>query len=219
MSTQQAPLFPLSNVTLFPRASVPLHLFEPRYRQMMEAALEGNRVIAMATARPEHASDMAGDPPVYPIACAGFVQSYQKLADGRFNLVLQGTHRVRIVSEQPPKGERLYRVGELEPLEDSVVDAGRCAELRERVTAHLADLARQATGVSLEHTVGRLQTMDLAAFTDGVCQAVALPTTEKQSLLEADTLDDRLVRLEGTLAFHRAMMERGGADSGPETVH
>lgn len=219
MSQQQAPLFPLPNVTLFPHTSAPFHLFEPRYRQMMQGALDADRVIVMATVRPEHAEEMAGDPPVYPVACAGFIQTYQKLADGRFNLVLQGTHRVRIVAELPREGDRLYRVGELERLEDTVVDANRCAALRERVTEHLAELAREAGGVPLEQSVGRLETMDLSAFTDGVCLAVGLPAAEKQALLEADSLDDRLVRLDGTLEFHRAMLAHGGPEAGPETVH
>jgi len=215
----QAPLFPLSNVTLFPGTGAPLHVFEPRYRQMMQAALDADRVIIMATVRPEHAHEMAGDPPVYPIACAGFIQNYQKLADGRFKLQLQGTHRVRILRELPRADERIYRIGEFERLDETTLDAARCHTMRERVTEQLAELARETTGLSLEHTVGRITTMDLTTFTDTVCQTVGLPVAEKQALLEADSIDERLRRLEGTLEFHRALIERGGTGPGAGTVH
>lgn len=219
MSRPQAPLFPLSNVTLFPRASAPLHLFEPRYRQMMQAALDADRVLVMATVRPEHVDAMAGDPPIYPLACAGFIQSYQKLADGRFNLRLDGTHRVRIQRELPREGDRLYRIGEFERLDEAIEDAARCAVLREQVTEHLTRLAHETTGLALEHVVGRLGTMDLATFTDNVCQTVGLSVVEKQALLEADSLDERLERLMGTFEFHLALNERGSTGSGPPTVH
>lgn len=219
MSKPQAPLFPLSNVTLFPGTGAPLHLFEPRYRQMIQAALAADRVIVMATVRPEHADEMAGDPPIYPIACAGFIQTYQKLADGRFNIQLQGTHRVRILRELPREGERLFRMGEFDRLEETTLDATHCHTLRERVTEHLAELALETTGLSLEHTVGRLTAMDLPTFTDTVCQTVGLPVAEKQALLEADSIDERLRRLEGTLEFHLALIERGGTGPGAGTVH
>ncbi len=220
VSSQETPLFPLSNVVLFPRGAAPLHIFEPRYRQMVDAALESNRVIAMVTVRPEHSEDMGGDPPIYDVGCAGFIQNYQKLADGRYNLVLQGTHRVRIESETPTNPERLYRVGQLSSLEDPLHDARQCARLREKVVDHLCEIVEFTSELSVEEAVGQFQDMDPASFTDGVCQSLGLPAAEKQGLLEADSIDDRLVRLESALAFHRAMLERGGTSGeGPTQVH
>ncbi len=207
-------------MALFPRAAAPLHVFEPRYRQMMEAALEGDRTLVMATVRPDHVEEMAEDPPIYDVGCAGFIQTYQRLADGRYNLVLQGTQRVRIDREVPREGDRLYRIGEFTPLGDPVHDPNACAELRRSVIAHLERIAAQNAGEALEHSIGRLESMEVAAFADGVCQALGLPTAEKQALLEADSIDERLVRLEAALGFHQAMVERGGSDeSGPASVH
>jgi hypothetical protein len=214
------PLFPLSNVVLFPRAVAPLHIFEPRYRQMTEAALDTDRVIAMVTVRPEHVEDIAGDPPIYPIGCAGFIQSYQKLADGRLNLLLQGMHRVRIDLEVPRTGDRLFRIGEVSDLEDPVERPERCAELRGQVARHLSQIVGSGAGQAMEQTLGRLEGMDPQAFADGVCQALTLETAEKQALLDANSIDERLHRLEGALGFHLAMMERGASgDIDPESVH
>ncbi len=186
----------------------------------MEAALEGDRTIVMATVRPDHVEEMGGDPPLYDVGCAGFIQTYQRLADGRYNLVLQGTQRVRIDRELPREGDRLYRVAECTPLDDPVHDPSGCADLRRAVIGHLERIAAQNGGEALEHSVGRLEGMEVAAFADGVCQALGLPTAEKQALLEAESIDERLVRLEAALGFHRAMVERGGSDdTGPASVH
>lgn len=220
MPTRQVPLFPLANVVLFPRTVAPLHIFEPRYRQMMEAALDSDRVIAMVTVRPEQVENMAGDPPVYPIGCAGFIQSHQKLADGRFNLLLQGMHRVRVEREIPRPEDRLFRIGEVSDLEDETVQPERCSELRQQVAVQLGRIVGSGAGLKLEQTIGRLEGMDAQAFTDGLCQALGLPAAEKQALLDADTIDERLQRLEGALGFHLAMIERGANDNiDPGRVH
>jgi len=187
---------------------------------MMAAALDGDRTLVMATVRPGHEDEMGGDPPIYDTACAGFIQTYQRLADGRFNLVLQGTQRVRIEREIPKDADRRYRVGEFTALEDPVLDPGACAELRAQVIVHLARIAEQTAGAALEQSIGRLEGMEVASFADGVCQALGLPSAEKQALLEADSIDERLLRLEGALGFHQALVERGGRDdTGPASVH
>src|SRR5262245_7550066 len=118
-------LFPLSSVVLFPRVRTPLHIFEPRYRQMAEHALAGERWIGMVTVPPEHVRGLAGDPPVYPIGCAGLISQAQRLPDGRFHIMLDGAFRFRILEEVPRSGERLYRVARVERLADTYDDADR----------------------------------------------------------------------------------------------
>ena len=132
-------------------------------------------VIAMVTVRPEHGDEMGGDPPIYDVGCAGFIQNYQKLADGRYNLVLQGTHRVRIESETPTTPERLYRAGHVISLEDPLHDARKCAQLREKVVDQLCKIVEFTSELSVEEAVGQFQDMDPASFTDGVCQSLGLP--------------------------------------------
>src|SRR5512147_373282 len=113
---EELPLFPLSNVVLFPRVRAPLHIFEPRYRQMTEHALAGERRIGMVVVPPEHLERIAGDPPVYAIGCAGVISASQRLPDGRFHIMLDGTWRFRIQEELPHAPGRLYRLARVERL-------------------------------------------------------------------------------------------------------
>lgn len=212
------PLFPLENVVLLPEGVVPLHIFEPRYRQLTEDALVGDRRIGMVAVRAERMGEMAGDPPLYATGCAGFIAEHQRLADGRFHLMLRALHRFRIVHELPREPGRLYRVAEVDPLGEEVGDEQAALRSRDRVIELLAQIAERSLG--LEHGIDRAQlaALDLAHFASGVAQAVALPTREKQSLLEAATLAERLERLAVALDFHLAVLARNSAE-GPETVH
>src|SRR6266566_657655 len=93
------PLFPLPNVVLFPNVFLPLHIFEPRYREMVADALNGDRLIGMVLLKPGWQHDYEGTPAVYPIGCSGLVTHAERLGDGRYNIVLRGIERFRIVEE------------------------------------------------------------------------------------------------------------------------
>lgn len=111
------PLFPLDSATLLPQQVLPLHIFEPRYRQMIDHALDSSGQIAMAVFDGDSwEAEYHGRPPLKPAVCIGQIVQHEKLADGRYNLLLQGVCRARIVDEIPPDGERLYRVAVLEPV-------------------------------------------------------------------------------------------------------
>jgi uncharacterized protein len=110
------PLFPLDSVTLLPQQVLPLHIFEPRYRQMIEHALDGAGLVAMAIFEgADWKSEYHGRPPIKPIVCVGHIVQHEKTPDGRYNLLLQGVCRARILRELPPSEDRLYRAGYLEP--------------------------------------------------------------------------------------------------------
>src|SRR6187455_1781223 len=93
------PIFPLPDVVLFPDVDRPLHIFEPRYRAMVADALKGDRIIGMVLLQPGHEAEYEGRPPVYPVGCAGIITDVQELPDGRFNLVLRGFAKFRVISE------------------------------------------------------------------------------------------------------------------------
>lgn len=95
-------LFPLPNLVLFPHVMQPLHIFEPRYRSLIQDALRSDRLIALATLAPGWESDYEGRPPLYPMACLGRIATYHRLPDGTYNLLLSGLHRVRLLRELPP---------------------------------------------------------------------------------------------------------------------
>ena len=93
------PLFPLPNVVLLPNAILPLHIFEERYKAMTRAALEGDRLIAMALLRPGWEKSYHAAADIDPVVCIGQIVSHEELPDGRFNFLLRGMARARVVRE------------------------------------------------------------------------------------------------------------------------
>ena len=212
------PLFPLENVVLLPEVVVPLHVFEPRYRQLTAAALAGDRRIGMIAVRPEHAHEMAGDPPLYEVGCAGFVTEHRRLPDGRYHLLLQGTERFRILGELPRDGERLYRIADAEPLPEASGDPAHATALRDQVIELLVRLSERALEPGQAIDVAKLRALAVGRFANAVAQSVNLPTREKQSLLEAASSAERLERLASALDFQLAWRGRRDAE-GSETLH
>ncbi len=123
------PIFPLPTVVLFPNVFLPLHIFEPRYRQMVAESLAGDRIIGMVLLRPGHEDDYDGAPPIYATGCSGLITHVENLEDGKYNLVLRGLEKFTIHSEETPAVGRLYRSAVITPVEDSM-RAGDRDELR-----------------------------------------------------------------------------------------
>jgi len=147
MDWSAVPLFPLPNVVLFPRAIMPLHIFEQRYRAMTADALRGKRQIAMALLQPGWEKEASERPALEPVVCVGTILTHQRLADGRFNLLLQGVARCRVVQEHRSNP---YRVAELEPLDEARVFEIDLDDERRRIEGVFenpcfrnADVARQ----------------------------------------------------------------------------
>jgi hypothetical protein len=109
------PLFALPNVVLFPRAVLPLHIFEQRYKQMTADTLAGDRQIAMALLRPGWEKFYHERPAIEPVVCIGTILTHEQLADGTYNFLLQGHTRARVVSEVD-EPHRPYRRASLQPL-------------------------------------------------------------------------------------------------------
>ena len=95
----EIPLFPLPEVSLFPGVQRPFLIFEPRYREMIADALKGDRVIGMVMLQPGYEKDYEGRPPIRDIGCAGTIEKYEQLPDGRYIILLRGLSTFRIVSE------------------------------------------------------------------------------------------------------------------------
>jgi Lon protease-like protein len=110
------PIFPLPEVVFFPETVLPLHVFEPRYRQMVADCLAGDRWLGVVMLRAGWEKDYQGRPPVHGVAGAGEIIQAEMLADGRYNILLDGRARVRILAEEPLDG-RLYRVARAERIE------------------------------------------------------------------------------------------------------
>ena len=210
----------MAQIVLFPDAAVPLHIFEPRYRQMTADALAGDRRIGMVGVRPEHTGEMGGDPPLYPVGCEGFIEQHQELADGRYQILLRATARFRIEAELPREGDRLYRVARVVELPEVQGDPNAVEALRARVVAHLEEIAQRALrdDPNGAFDAAPLEALAPDKFANGVAHSIALPLQEKQSLLAADTIEDRLRQLDDALSFHLAARSHA-APGGSETVH
>jgi ATP-dependent Lon protease len=109
-------LFPLPNLVMFPHVLQPLHVFEPRYREMIEEALADDRLIAMALLSPGWEENYEGRPPISAMACLGQIVSYHKLKDGSYNVLLLGVERVQLIRELEPT--KSFREAEVKVCED-----------------------------------------------------------------------------------------------------
>jgi Lon protease-like protein len=188
------PLFPLPNVVLFPHVMLPLHIFEPRYRQMTADALGGDRLIALALLKPGWESEYEAKPPLYPVACLGKIVAEQRLEDGRYNILLRGLSRVRI--EHEALHDKLYRVAHVELLSDLAVPAKGAATLLREQLVRLAGRWFDQMGLLVEHREKLFQA-DVTVGTLGDILSFALPLAAevKQELLEELAVEQRLERL------------------------
>lgn len=135
-------VFPLPSAVVLPGGTLPLHIFEPRYRAMVRAAIESDSVFAMAQVVRGHERDLARTPPLEPIVCAGVVTLHETMQDGRLNLVLTGVCRARITSELPQT--QLYREVIAEALPDAAYSGAADANLRAALFELLARLPSEA---------------------------------------------------------------------------
>lgn len=184
------PLFPLPNVVLFPGVFLPLHIFEPRYRTMTEEALDGDRLIGMVLLKPGYEAEYEGRPPIYPIGCSGLITHAERLADGRFNLVLQGLERFRVREEDDA---RVYRVGVIERLTGdtaAAADEPALRDLRHRIEHLLTPMVERAGG-----EVNVPPSMSDVDVIHALAQYLDLAPIEKQALLERDTVLARAAAL------------------------
>ena len=94
-------LFPLPNLVLFPGVIQPLHIFEPRYRRLMDDAVNSDQLIAMAKLKSESGLEQH-EPEVHDTICIGKIVTHAELPDGRFNLLLLGAQRRRSFAKSPP---------------------------------------------------------------------------------------------------------------------
>ncbi len=174
-------VFPLPNVVLFPHASLPLHIFEPRYRRMTEEALRGDRLIALALLKPGWEEGYHGSPDVFSIACAGIIEEEARLPDGRFNIRLRGLSRVEIlefVQDSP------YRVASVRVLSDLNEEGGPEVEgERRKLLNSCASLLQEMSG-DPGHAFSLDSEVPLAAVVNTLCQSLALEPAVKQQLLE-----------------------------------
>jgi len=205
----------LASTVLFPHAMLPLYIFEPRYRQMLEDVLAGDRLFVVAREDENRGLETGEFEPAYPVASVGIVRACQQDKDGCSHLSLQGLYRVRfsrIVRENP------YRVAEFEALRTVAADADHLADHRHRLARLVLERQRLGSNAPDEvfdflDALGDPETyLDLASFT--LCD----DNDVKQNLLETLDVNERFEKLchylrrsNASLALERKL--RGNLDS------
>jgi len=177
------PLFPLPGVVFFPCSLLPLHVFETRYRALVKDALELHGCIGMVMLRPGWESNYYGAPPIHDVACLGKIVEATELPDGRFNLVLCGEKRARIISTI---SEEPYRTAQVELIDDACT--GGRGEEETRLREKLLETANRIPANLYRHkNVPRaLAKLDapLGCSSDLLADSLMLPPHVKQELLE-----------------------------------
>jgi len=212
------PIFPLSTVVLFPKVRTPLYIFEPRYRQMTRHALDRDRRIGMVVVHPAHLDEMRGDPPIFPIGCEGVIGEHREQPDGTFHIALTGTRRFVVRDESDPTGDILFRRARIEGLEDALPDADRqhVATMRHEVFDQLRQLVeRMPKGQAVAPEETQFDGVDDETLVNALCQAIDFEASEKQGLLEADSIRERLQRLMTLLRFRLASDPSTGSAGTP----
>ena len=193
------PIFPLPGLTFFPHTLLPLHIFEARYRAMVSDCLARDRRLSVVGLKPGYEADYDGKPGVYTVAGAGEIVRCERLAVGRFNILLRGDCRVRIEAELPT--DTLYRMVRGRVLDDVVPqgDAGRFASQTDRVRAACLQLLK-AHGQSSGDVERALRSaMVPGVVADQIASAVIPDPLLRQELLETLDVGRRLDRLAAAL--------------------
>jgi len=188
------PVFPLPNVILFPEVMLPLHIFEPRYRQMVrDTEHKSPALIGMALLRGNWQEQYEGRPDIFPVGCAGEMIRTALLPDGRFNILLKGVREYRITEEVSTKSYR-EMVVEWRPLAKEHLRAGQRQELNGLLDTYLQK--NEAVRKFLADP-----TVEDGFFVNFFAFHLDFLPIEKQSLLEAQTIPERATLLRDMLDF------------------
>ena len=183
-------LFPLPDVLLFPHALLPLHIFEPRYRQLTEDALAGDRLVTMVQIRPAPEGSPLLEPvPIMDVGCVGKIVQYERLADGRFNFLLLGCKRVRIKREI--SSDKLYRIAAAEIMEDEEPGPsfGPSRPQLIELFRHVFE-SRNRLNEDLKTLLG--SAVPLGVLSDIITHALGLPSATKQEFLAESKVERRV---------------------------
>ena len=174
----QIPIFPLPNAVLFPNVFMPLHIFEPRYCEMVRDVVSNDRIIGMVLLKDGWNLHADPNPPVYAVGCAGIITHIESLDDSRYNIVLRGFERFRVAQEDQT---RTYRCAAVDIFPEQVSADGKLQLDRDK--QKLKQLLNQSQSrTSPEAKIPRdMPTEDLV---NTLAQYLEFEPVEKQALLE-----------------------------------
>jgi Lon protease-like protein len=191
------PIFPLEDVMLFPGMSVPLHVYEPRYKAMIADALKGNRIIGMVLLRPGYEKDYERSPSVFTVGCAGVINEVEQLPNGEYNITLGALTKYRITREEASKP---YRIAHVTPIADDVssADTAPLHDRRQRLEKLIASSGGR-TGLR-----GIPDNISDDRLVNGISQLAHIDELDREKLLEAP---NPLARAESLIAILEKMVQ------------
>ena len=193
-------IFPLSGALLLPGMDMPLHIFEPRYRALIHDAMARDRRIGMIQPRGEGAK-----PALYDVGCLGRISEFEVLDDGRFNIILEGLARFRVIRElDVTTAFRQIEADVEQAPEDEVLHSVERAAL-EQESRRFAE----ALGYVVDWTA--VSRLDDTSLVNGIAQIAPFDPAAKQTLLEADGLSERCDRIIQLMQIVGRMERDGGA--------
>ncbi len=199
------PVFPLTGLLLLPRTRLPLNVFEPRYLAMVDAAMDGYRLIGMI--QPKNAGDdMGKDPPLAEIGCVGRIVEYSETDDGRYLVTLVGLTRFRTAGERAGTLPFRQVAADYTSFASDMVEASDPPIARDRL---LAALKPYLTTRQMKTDWQSVEEAPSEALINALCMICPFEPVEKQTLLEAPTIKDRAETLIALLEIANATSKGG----------
>lgn len=184
------PLFPLSSVVFFPNTLLPLHIFEPRYQQMLNDTLNSEKIIGMVLLKPGWEKNYYGNPEIFGVAGIGRIVSTEKMDNGRSNVVLYGLKRVKIIEEI---GEKPYRLARIEILESDTSDKN--ALYKEKLCNLISTWNEMLSSNQKKHKIKVNTNLPLNSLTDVLSSVLMTNIYDKQEMLEETSVSKRAEKL------------------------
>ena len=201
------PLFPLPTTVFYPNTSLPLHIFEPRYRNMVEDALNGKGEIGMILLKPGWESDYQGTPEIMTTGCVGKIERHSKLPEGKYNILLSGLYRFRILNEI---GGKVYRQAEVEFLKDLNDQdlTTKTSPIKEQLIRVMQLYLKNLPGeTKVEQTLDLENCRKLAEFVDKLTHQFDLPPNKMQEFLEQQDVQKRANSLYSLIEFKNQLIQ------------
>jgi Lon protease-like protein len=199
------PVFPLTGALLLPRTRLPLNIFEPRYLAMVDAAMDGYRLIGMIQPKTP-GEDMAKDPPLAEIGCTGRIVEYSETDDGRYHITLAGLARFKVAGERTVKTAFREMAVDYGAFASDMVEASDPLVARDRL---LAALKPYLTERQMKTDWQSIEEAPSEALINALCMICPFEPVEKQTLLEAATVKDRAETLIALLEIANASGKGG----------
>lgn len=201
---QVIPVFPLDGAVLLARGQLPLNIFEPRYLNMIDDAMAGDRLVGMV----QTTGGPADHPALAPVGCVGRITNFAETPDGRYMITLTGICRFRIAEEIPARSPYRQARADFQPYATDLIPAPSSAAIGRPALLESLRLFLEHRGLEIDWDAARDAPAE--ALVNSLCMALPFEVAEKQALVEAADLTARAKALTTLLSIN-------AADSGEDT--